>query len=977
LLVLGNHTFEYLGFGPGNYSTGFPARQEIILTDTQDFYAQAKREDGGIVFYTGLNSNGDLYIGNRKINAITGEETFLERAALTESEDDSGDAIGGLVTTFDTPVTFNEIITVNGGGGGKESFFNAPVVINNATSFGTIENYPSLKIATGEGTSVGYDIRLESNILGQPTGDIVIHQNRITAAIFDFNPRGTQDYTIRTSISNVTPDVFNTFGSRTGGTSQVSVTDFGTRDPLKSGDILLKGSQTLFTGSLGWIYANDYISLRTDATGNTDPQVAGIQGSSSGTIHRVNWYNQTNDNLGITNGSQIRITGAIGSLSALNGVWSISGATYAGTNTYVDIETNNTLAVYPINQNNGKGYPVDSVAQPTIVVARSQAAFKEVGVIGAEAIRTETTVVGDYKVGINTIARSAHSAYENAFVSEETTPRANVDIVGTAFISGKKINSYLTEGSTTKTETGDVNGALIGGNSLSPNLPAVFRVDTLNNRVGINTSINNLSNPSNNLDKTLVVVGDARITGNFEITTDISVNGGDINTTSSNFNLINNNANILNIAGDGQILSIANNSTTAQNINLGNSASSQVIQIGNQAATTTLRIHRNSTNAIVDIASVRDGVANVCEITLGGAWSNTASFTKIETRQTKIAGELEIGTKYAPGTSQSRIFTQTRTVNLFDGDQTNTVNFATNATALTIGSTGGNTTVRNTLNVLATANVNGNIRLNGGLNAGIVEIERGRFGTTVVAHNVGSLANSNIDFYQYLSTGKLIDTQGTSQWGTTQFLIAGGQIAGIDTITNNGGANRIAGVYSFIAPTGGTGVGATFTVTVNNDKTITINIDSPGSGYTDNDLLTIQNSSLGGGVGGGTLTFLVNGVNAAGSNYFLPITTPSPIDFKIGDLLLLDRGNASSPNVVGVSGGGQITGLRNEAYSEIVRVVGLANLSNPGDPLGYRLEVIRGQEGTQVRTDHPDGCVIAKLNKQSNASYITGSRFRW
>ena len=68
----GNHTFEYLGFGPGNYSTGFPLRQEVVLSDTQDFYAQAKRENGGIVFYTGLNSNGDLYIGNRKINAITG-----------------------------------------------------------------------------------------------------------------------------------------------------------------------------------------------------------------------------------------------------------------------------------------------------------------------------------------------------------------------------------------------------------------------------------------------------------------------------------------------------------------------------------------------------------------------------------------------------------------------------------------------------------------------------------------------------------------------------------------------------------------------------------------------------------------------------------------------------------------------------------------------------------------------------------------
>ena len=95
----GIHTFEYLGFGPGNYSSGLPARQEVILSEFQDYYSQAKREDGGIVFYTGLNSNGDLYIGNKKIDAITGEETFLEKAQLVASEDDT-DVITTLVTSF-------------------------------------------------------------------------------------------------------------------------------------------------------------------------------------------------------------------------------------------------------------------------------------------------------------------------------------------------------------------------------------------------------------------------------------------------------------------------------------------------------------------------------------------------------------------------------------------------------------------------------------------------------------------------------------------------------------------------------------------------------------------------------------------------------------------------------------------------------------------------------------------------------------
>ena len=84
----GNHTFEYLGFGPGNYSTGLPARQEIVLTPDEDFYAQSKKQDAGIVFYTGINSQGDLYIGNRRINAITGEETFIDRATLEDDGDE-------------------------------------------------------------------------------------------------------------------------------------------------------------------------------------------------------------------------------------------------------------------------------------------------------------------------------------------------------------------------------------------------------------------------------------------------------------------------------------------------------------------------------------------------------------------------------------------------------------------------------------------------------------------------------------------------------------------------------------------------------------------------------------------------------------------------------------------------------------------------------------------------------------------------
>ena len=56
-----NHTFEYVGY-VSNYSTGLPSVQKV-LTEQEILISQSQKEDGGIAFY-GLNSNGDLFIGN-------------------------------------------------------------------------------------------------------------------------------------------------------------------------------------------------------------------------------------------------------------------------------------------------------------------------------------------------------------------------------------------------------------------------------------------------------------------------------------------------------------------------------------------------------------------------------------------------------------------------------------------------------------------------------------------------------------------------------------------------------------------------------------------------------------------------------------------------------------------------------------------------------------------------------------------------
>ena len=725
---------------------------------------------------------------------------------------------------------------------------------------------------------------------------------------------------------------------------------------------------------MGWVYANYFAQIATN-------NIFSIEFDGTNVIKLTFKDNfgvdVTNAGIGITNESQIRFRDYPD--SRFNSTWTVfspNGDAFNSTNNYVHFQIYNNINIATVSWKGAGGITDVAPGVPVPAVDFSNSSWKEYGLVGAEVLRANTETVGDYKLGINTVARSSHDDCLDAFSSDPVLPRANLDIVGTTFISGKTINSYLTESSTIKTETNQDDAFLVGGDSDNPSDNATFRVMTTNNgRVGINTAVNDTINPYKSLDKTFVVVGDARIHENLEVTGDLEVNDGDLTTTNNAFNFINQNANVLNWAGEGQILNLLNNSSVTQSINIGNATGNQTLLVGEVVSNGTIKIHRNTSSSTVDIATVTNDVTSTCNITMGGAWatqSDTASSFKIGTFYTGLSGNLEIGTGYGAGTSSSRLFTQTRVANLFDGDQTNTINFATNATTLQMGSSGGTTTIRNTLNVLASAIVEGNIRLDGGLNAGIIEIGRGRFGTTKVGHQVGGVDNPNIDFYKYVTTGRVIDTAGVSAWGSNTFLVAGGQIAAIDNTVNNGEANRTPGNYAFLEGTSdGAGEGASFTVLVRFDKTIDISIDSPGEGYANDETITITDAQLGGG-GGGDLTFQVNGTNSTGNNYYLPISTPSIVDFQVGQLLLLDRGSSFSPDSVG-SGSNILTGLRTEAESEIVRITGIANVANPADPNGYRLIVNRGQEGTGTYTNHPDGCVIAILDKQANASYITGS----
>jgi hypothetical protein len=138
------HTFEYLGYGPGNYSTGLPQVQSVTLTEREEFLVQSQERSGGIVVYTGMNNNGDSFIGNRKTSSSTGEEVTFDNPIPTVTGEDPS----RLSAVFDE-VTIKERLVVEGGNSGTVlSQFDGPVTFNKEVKFTDTVNVKSqLKVS--------------------------------------------------------------------------------------------------------------------------------------------------------------------------------------------------------------------------------------------------------------------------------------------------------------------------------------------------------------------------------------------------------------------------------------------------------------------------------------------------------------------------------------------------------------------------------------------------------------------------------------------------------------------------------------------------------------------------------------------------------------------------------------------------------------------------------------------------------------
>jgi len=128
ILRASGHTFEYLGYGPGNYSTGLPVKQDRILSNDELLVSQAREQDGGTVVYTGMNDRGEFYSGATKINGATGEEETVEAPVISFFGDDLLVGVEKRNSGVFDDLLVKERITVEGGENNNQtSQFYGPV----------------------------------------------------------------------------------------------------------------------------------------------------------------------------------------------------------------------------------------------------------------------------------------------------------------------------------------------------------------------------------------------------------------------------------------------------------------------------------------------------------------------------------------------------------------------------------------------------------------------------------------------------------------------------------------------------------------------------------------------------------------------------------------------------------------------------------------------------------------------------------
>ena len=166
LIRAANQTFEYVGFGQGNYSVALPEKQTKVLSTEDRKLGQTQKRGGGQNFYTGLNDVGEYFIGNKVIKGTTGEEEIFDAPITTVTGED-----------HDVYKTDTDAIKVTGGANKDVlSEFNGPSVFTNKVTSTSVEGIEAVSLQLQGDAKVARKITvgIATPSVGGAAGDIVL-----------------------------------------------------------------------------------------------------------------------------------------------------------------------------------------------------------------------------------------------------------------------------------------------------------------------------------------------------------------------------------------------------------------------------------------------------------------------------------------------------------------------------------------------------------------------------------------------------------------------------------------------------------------------------------------------------------------------------------------------------------------------------------------------------------------------------------
>ena len=163
ILRASGHTFEYLGFGPGNYSTAFPSTQVEVLTPAAVRLSQSLKEAAGVAYYSGVNSDGELFVGNQVINPVTGQITNEDIAQLNVLGEE-----GTTIETFSEVVLTDKLTVIGGASNQLESVFSGPVTFQKKMTAQELQTL-NFTLSNDDGTYLKKTFLAEDDGTGNPT----------------------------------------------------------------------------------------------------------------------------------------------------------------------------------------------------------------------------------------------------------------------------------------------------------------------------------------------------------------------------------------------------------------------------------------------------------------------------------------------------------------------------------------------------------------------------------------------------------------------------------------------------------------------------------------------------------------------------------------------------------------------------------------------------------------------------------------